>query len=154
MSYELCRHIKVNGLRCKAMCITGEFWCYFHTRLHFRHRCIIETKPITPRTPLYMPVLEDRESVQVAISLVAGAIATGHINEKRAATLIRILTLASRNVGKVGDLVTTPAVANSVSSYFPTLDGRDLADRRMDDDSDPPEFIRRSRTPNPPAPEI
>ena len=150
MSYELCRHIKANGKRCKAAALTSEYWCYFHSRTHFRHRNVLSSKPVTTPTPLSIPVLEDRESVQVAISLVAGAIATGHLDDKRATTLIRVLTLAQRNVGNAGDLITSPSIADAVCSFLATDDGAHIAPRRMNDDSQLP-AQQRARSANHPS---
>ena len=138
MPYEICRHIKTNGRRCQSPALTDQFWCYFHDRLHFRHRSVLQAKRVAAPAPLLMPVLEDRESVQVAISLVAGAIATGHLDDKRTAALLKILTLANRNVGKAGDLINSAGSADAVLSFLSTLDGRDIDWRRMSDDSEPP----------------
>jgi hypothetical protein len=32
----VCRHIKTNGLQCRAVALTDAPFCYFHTRLHAR----------------------------------------------------------------------------------------------------------------------
>jgi len=44
MQYELCRHIKTNGTRCKAPSLTDGLWCYFHHRLHQRHDAFRHTE--------------------------------------------------------------------------------------------------------------
>jgi len=44
MQYELCRHIKTNGTRCKAPSLTDGLWCYFHHRLHQRHNTYRHTE--------------------------------------------------------------------------------------------------------------
>ena len=38
MQYPICRHIKTNGLQCQAPALNEAPYCYFHTRLHQRHR--------------------------------------------------------------------------------------------------------------------
>lgn len=140
MPYELCRHVKANGRRCQSPTLTDSFWCYFHARLHSRHRDLRSAKPSCTPTALTIPPIEDRESIQVALSLVIGAIASGHIDEKRAATILRGLQIACRNLGGDGYLMTEPYASSIVRSFQPTADGLNLAPRRMDDNSAPPKL--------------
>ena len=80
--FELCRHVKANGLRCGSPAIRGENWCFFHERLLTRHRNIRAIPSKTPKLNLQLPPLEDRESIQIALSLVTDAILTGVLAEK------------------------------------------------------------------------
>ncbi len=144
MPYELCRHIRANGKRCHAAALTNEFWCFFHTRLHFRHRAVRSAKAAAGPTPLILPPIEDRESIQVAASVIVGALATGHLDDRRAASIIRALQLASRNLTEF--VHTEPHPDSTVRSYTPTLDGLELAPRHMSDHSTPPE--RKRAAPN------
>jgi hypothetical protein len=97
MQYELCRHIKANGIQCKAPSLTGEEWCYFHNRLHQRHSHYRHTAAtrgyLLPGQHIQLTALEDRESVQVALSVVINALATGHLDTKRATALLYGLQL-------------------------------------------------------------
>ena len=34
MQYDLCRHIKTNGVQCQSPALAESQWCYFHSRLH------------------------------------------------------------------------------------------------------------------------
>jgi hypothetical protein len=136
MPYELCRHVKVNGLRCQSPALTGESWCYFHHRLITRHRYLNQARVDRTTLALRLPALEDRESIQVALSLITDAILTGILPEKRAAILLRAISIASRNASAI---VTQPADPDKiVRSTMPTLDGFNLDERRMDDLSQPP----------------
>ena len=142
MPYELCRHIRANGKRCHAAALTNETWCFFHTRLHFRHRAVRSAKAAATPTPLILPPIEDRESIQVAASIIAGALATGHLDDKRATSILRALQLASRNLS--GFPITEPNPDTTVRSYTPTLDGLELAPRHMSDNSTPPPITPRT----------
>jgi len=134
MPFEICRHVKTNGLRCQSPALTDEHWCYFHYRLITRHRYLNEIR--TERPVLQIPALEDRESIQVALSLVSGAVLNGTLSEKRAAILLRALSIASRNAL---NLDTEPCDSDIVvRSTMPTLDGFHLDERRMSDSSQPP----------------
>ena len=148
MSYNLCRHIKTNGKVCRSPALTDHSFCYFHQKLRRRHRDLtapstrpveitheivydprgypvpqpLPTAAITPITAeLDLPLLEDRESVQVAISLVVSAIARNRIDPRRAATILYGLQLASNNTRHTTIEPTAsslaPAVAHSASGY-------------------------------------
>ena len=83
MQYELCRHIKTNGLQCKGAALAGGIWCYFHHRLHQRHSAFRPTQAtrgyLIPGQHIELTALEDRESVQVALSVVINALAIGQL---------------------------------------------------------------------------
>jgi hypothetical protein len=129
MQYPLCRHIKANGVQCKAPALTDATWCYFHTRLHQRHSGFRHTPAtrgyLIPGQHIELTALEDRESVQIALSVVINALATGHIETKRATALLYGLQLASMNSAR---LHTEPYAPDVVLSAHPTPDGLDLAE--------------------------
>src|SRR5205807_4869233 len=118
-----------NGLQCKAAALTGGLWCYFHHRLHHRHTAFRPTQAtrgsLIPGHHIALTALEDRESVQVALSVVINALATGHLDIKRATSLLYGLQLASNNAR---GLHTEPRVTNTVRAIEPSPDGLDLAE--------------------------
>jgi len=101
MYVKLCRHIKTNGLQCRGVALTGTPFCYFHDRLHRRHASYIYTPAaqgyLMPGKDVQLCALEDRESVQLALSVVINALATGNIEINRATALLYGLQLASSN---------------------------------------------------------
>jgi hypothetical protein len=127
--YPLCRHVRTNGLQCQSPALTGEDHCYFHNRLHARHA---RFRP-TPGSEVYfthgqdldLGPLEDRESVQSALSVVINALATGRIDARRGTTLLYGLQLASSNAARLNPTPGTPNVVRAVESS-PT--GLDLAE--------------------------
>jgi hypothetical protein len=129
MQYELCRHIKTNGLQCKAAALTDGLWCYFHHRLHQRHNTFRHTEAtrgyLIPGQHIELTALEDRESVQVALSVVINALATGKLDIKRATALLYGLQLASNNAR---GLYTEPYASSTVRSIDHSPDGLDLAE--------------------------
>ena len=129
MQLALCRHIKTNGTRCKAPSLTGGLWCYFHHRLHQRHSSYRQTEAtrgyLIPGQHVELTTLEDRESVQVALSVVINALATGKLETKRAVALLYGLQLASNNAR---GLQTEPYAANVVRTVEPSVEGLDLAE--------------------------
>ena len=128
MQLTLCRHIKTNGTRCKAPSLTDGTWCYFHQRLHQRHTAFRPTAAtrgyLIPGQHIELIPLEDRESVQVALSVVINALATGQLDIKRATALLYGLQLASNNAA---GLQTKPFAPDVVRSVEPSPEGLDLA---------------------------
>jgi hypothetical protein len=138
MPETLCRHIKTNGRRCKSPSLGQTAFCYFHSRLHRRHRNLVENRrnlaesdqnnlqstQITPEIELDLPPLEDAESIQLAISLVVAALARNRIDSRRAATILYALQLASTNARSIN---TEPYAPSIVRTVVHKKSGLDLA---------------------------
>ena len=121
MPTNYCRHIRPNGTRCRSLALTGQPRCFWHQDLHQRHRTLYpapgtfaaerfgprlfgepanperDSMPIIP-IQLDFPALEDRASIQLAISLLLGALAQNRIEPRRAATMLYGLQVAGSNV--------------------------------------------------------
>jgi hypothetical protein len=108
----ICRHIKTNGQRCGSPALTDHAFCYFHRTLAQRHPKP-HTADLTPtiihprdhtrelqvatEPSLHLPALEDRESIQLAASMIIGALARNSLDTKRATALLYGLQVASAN---------------------------------------------------------
>ena len=129
MQCPLCRHIKTNGLRCKSPALTDAPYCYFHARLNERHSSYRHTAAsrgyLIPGQHIQLTTLEDRESIQVALSLVINALATGQLDTRRATALLYGLQLASSNAAHLNLTPYAPEVVRTAES---TPDGLDLAE--------------------------
>jgi hypothetical protein len=129
MELPLCRHIRTNGLRCKSPALTDAIYCFFHARLHERHSNYRHTAAsrgyLIPGQHIQLTTLEDRESIQVALSVVINALATGNLDSRRATALLYGLQLASSNAAQL-DL--TPYAFEVVRTAESTPDGLDLAE--------------------------
>jgi hypothetical protein len=143
METSICRHIKTNGRRCKSPSLGLSAFCYFHSRLHRRHKNLVENSPVlredsSNHTPsatgqpeylpdpleLDLPPLEDAESIQVSISLLIAALARNRIDAKRAAVILYGLQLAATNARS---LTIEPAAASIIRTLSRTKSGIDLA---------------------------
>jgi hypothetical protein len=128
MKVALCRQIKTNGLRCKAPAMTEASYCYFHSRLNERHsgyHTAASRGYLAPGQHIQLTALEDRESIQVALSVVINALATGQLETRRATTLLYGLQLASSNAARLNLTPYAPEVVRTAES---TPDGLDLAE--------------------------
>lgn len=128
---RLCRHIKTNGRQCGSPSLEEKQWCYFHNRLHQTHRAFRHKEEQTssrslPGEHMRLLALEDLESVQVAISAVINALASGELKPKPAATLLYGLQIASTNATRINK--SSAPDDNPVLSSATTPDGLDYAD--------------------------
>ena len=122
MPTKYCRHIKANGERCGSLALLRQPFCYYHVEIERRHRRDIPRRdamltvlhPMTlqdgsQRDPtvaeqfpqLDLPQLEDRHSIQIALSMIVAALAEDRIDPKRAALLFYGLQVASLNAHKL-----------------------------------------------------
>ena len=103
MQVPICRHIKSDGIQCRGLAVNGSVFCFFHRKLHrshdlYRDKAYFQSAQSAGHHPfLQLPAMEDRASIQLAISSVINALATGCIDEKRAYALFNGLYLASNN---------------------------------------------------------
>ena len=89
---RVCTHIKVTGVRCGSPALRGEQFCYFHQRM-------IRGVRTPPESRLHpVALLEDEESIQVALMEVINALLRNTIDPKRAALILRALNIATRNI--------------------------------------------------------
>jgi hypothetical protein len=135
----ICRHIKTNGERCGSPAMRDHAFCYFHRNLTARHpkpapdpvTTIIhslnptrEPQVAAAQPTLNLPPLEDRESIQLAASLIIGALARNTLDIRRAATLLYGLQVASANARKLNH---QPSLSYIVTETTLTSTGDEIA---------------------------
>ncbi len=81
-----CRHVKTNGLRCQSPALGRRDYCFFHARAL-----------TPPKAQLALPVLEDPNSIQLALLDLARLVAADRLEHKRAYLLLHILQTAAGN---------------------------------------------------------
>ena len=116
--YQECRHIMPSGNRCHSPALSGTNFCYFHSRLHTK----VKDRTSKFEESVTIPVLENRTSIQLALSQVLNAFGSKKLDTRQAYTLLYGLQIASQNIGDE-DLQSYGAV-KSVSS---SEDGDELA---------------------------
>jgi hypothetical protein len=90
-AYKQCEFIKTNGVRCGSPAMRGFFYCYFH-------RNSLEPTAPAGMSSYKLPVLEDPETIQVAITRVIQGLAYGTIDAVRAKFMLYALQIASQNI--------------------------------------------------------
>jgi hypothetical protein len=99
-----CQHIKVNGVQCGSPALRRQRFCFFHK--HFndeRIRLATDTarasRPPAKRPVMFtLPVLEDANSIQIALMQVMRLLLSGRIEHKTASLLLYALQTASANL--------------------------------------------------------
>ncbi len=91
---KLCHHVKANGTCCESPALRDQDYCFFHVAQ--RQRVRRTSRAARLQQPFSLPLLEDIESVQLAISDTLNAIVTGQIDAKTAGLLLSGLRTAAR----------------------------------------------------------
>lgn len=108
-----CQHVKTNGTQCKSPALSGGKLCFFHRRAR-QQRLRMEAEVEDPQ-PLVLPLLEDANSIQMALMQIMQLMISGRMDRKMAGTLLYSLQIASSNLARVKlepwaqDVVTHPS---------------------------------------------
>lgn len=92
---ELCHHVKANGACCDSPALKDEPYCFFHKASRERTKRMRRAARL--KLPLQLPILEDRETIQLAIGDVLNALLAGQIDHKTAGLLLYGLQTAAGN---------------------------------------------------------
>src|SRR5580704_1014496 len=110
-----CEHIKTNGEFCGSPALRRRNYCYFHLtavgrrlrieRAHASMRArAAETFDVAiAPVELELPLLEDANSIQIALMQVIDAVLHNRIDSKRAGLVLYGLQTASSNVARGAD---------------------------------------------------
>jgi len=101
MGQRLCNHIKQNGALCEAVALRESDCCYFHHRSREREglRVRLGGPPqASAATGIELPLLEDNNSIQVALQQILEALLDRRIDPRRAALMLYGLQTAIGNL--------------------------------------------------------
>jgi hypothetical protein len=91
-----CQHVKVNGVQCGSPALRRKTHCYFHTRVEHERRAAAETTD--GKRSFGFPLLEDANSIQVALMKMVQMLGAGTLDHKTAGLMIYALQTASYNL--------------------------------------------------------
>ena len=98
-----CQHIKTNGNRCGSPCIQGHPFCYFHNRAYL------------DRKDFRIPLIEDAESLQLAINEVLRGLFAGQIDMLEARTALYAMRISAVNMPRTCfKLLREPAAVDNI----------------------------------------
>jgi len=120
-----CTHIKTNGTQCGSPALRGRRFCFFHKNWQGQ-RIALNVQPAAPLS-FTMPVLEDADSVQVALMQVMRLLLAGQLDPKVAGLTLYALQTAALNLRQ---MKLEPFRRESV-----VIDPRSIADNGVGDDA-------------------
>jgi hypothetical protein len=92
----LCNHVKANGTVCESPALQDKPFCFFHAAAHDRVKR--QRRAARHKLPFQLPLLEDAESVQLAIGDTLNALLSGQIDHKTAGLILYGLQTAAGNI--------------------------------------------------------
>ena len=95
-----CQHLKVNGAQCNSPALRKKRFCFFHNRFQAERLKLAQDKRRRTAT-IFFPVLEDANSIQVALMQVMRLLITQQIEHPTARLLLQALRLATTNLKEV-----------------------------------------------------
>jgi hypothetical protein len=132
-----CQHIKVNGTQCACPALRRNRFCYFHKR-HQEQRIALNTDRLrndrarcARNLTFDLPVIEDANSIQVALMQVIHLLLAGRLDPKIAGLTLYALQTASANLRRTNF---EPFVHNVVLD--PKTVGNTPLERHVWEDSD------------------
>lgn len=98
MPVSRCQHIKANGVQCGSPALKGRRHCYFHNRFRETEINFLTGKGLHYMNTFILPVLEDANSIQIALTQIMQLVLGRQIEQKIATTLLYALQTASANL--------------------------------------------------------
>ena len=92
-----CQHLKINGAQCDSPALHRRRFCFFHNRIQEETLKLARDKRRRSGT-IFLPILEDANSIQVAIMQVMRLLVTQQIDHPTARLLLQALRLATTNL--------------------------------------------------------
>jgi hypothetical protein len=99
-SIPRCQHIKVNGTQCGSPALRRNRLCYFHKTWQGARIALGANRARRNRAVFDLPLLEDANSIQLALMQVMRLILSGQIDGKTAGLLLYALQTASSNLAR------------------------------------------------------
>ena len=93
-----CQHIKTNGTQCGSPALHRKRFCYFHNRWRATSINLKRASAARSASVLELPVLEDADSIQVALMQVMRLILSRQLDHKTAGLILYGLQTASANL--------------------------------------------------------
>jgi hypothetical protein len=93
-----CQHIKTNGTQCGSPSLKRKKYCFFHHRWRETRLDLNNAGALRLTTTVVLPVLEDADSIQVALMQVMRLMLCRQIEHKTAGLLLYALQTASSNL--------------------------------------------------------
>ena len=145
-SIARCQHLKVNGTQFGSPALRKQRFCYFHKDWR-QKRLQINVNIRREQGALTLPVLEDANSIQVALMQVMRLLLTAQIEHRTAGLLLYALQTASANLARTTfepELPTRVVIDRATVARRPigATAWSTAKDREYDDQDEPKQYIQ------------
>ena len=110
-----CRHRMPTGATCHSPAMRKSAYCYYHARLHQP-----QNRRRPPNFPVKLPVLDSQNAVQIGLTDVMNAIASGQLEPRRAGQILYGMQMASTALKRLSDLRLAPPSEDAGFPSAPT----------------------------------
>jgi len=137
-----CQHIKVNGTQCGSPALRRNRFCFFHKRFQDERIHLSADRRRRGVATFILPVLEDPNSIQMAIMQIMHFILTGQIEHKTASLLLYALQTASTNLRstkfepRMHQVILNPRDAAEIALNCDAWDDEDFEDEDEEEELD------------------
>ena len=140
-----CQHIKVNGVQCGSPALRRNRFCFFHKRFQDERIRLSADRARRGVATFILPLLEDANSIQMAIMQIMRLILTGQIEHKTASLLLYALQTASSNLRstkfepRMHQVVLNPRDAADIPLDCNAWDDEDFDEDEEEEEAEPDE---------------
>jgi len=142
---DRCQHIKVNGVQCGSPALRRNRFCFFHKRFQDERIRLSADRRRHGVATFILPVLEDANSIQMAIMQIMRLILTQQIEHKTASLLLYALQTASSNLRstkfepRMHQVILNPRDAADIPLDCDAWDDEDFDEQEEEEEAEPDE---------------
>ena len=137
-----CQHIKINGVQCGSPALRRHRFCFFHKRYHEESIRLATDKARRSPGTFTLPLLEDANSIQIALMEVMSLLLARQIDHKTASLLLYALQTASGNLSRTRfnpnehDIILDPRDAAITPLNYRAWEDHEFEEENEDEDED------------------
>jgi len=137
-----CQHLKINGTQCGSPALRRNRLCFFHKRFQDERIKLAVDRKRAPAT-FILPVLEDANSIQIALMQVMRLLVSQQIEHKTASLLLYALQTASTNLRMTefkpipNEVILEPRNAGNTLLGESVWEDEDFEDEDEEDEEEP-----------------
>ena len=93
-----CQHLKINGTQCGSPALRRNRFCFFHKRFQDERIKLSADRARRGVATFELPILEDANSIQIALMQVMRLLVSGQLDHKTASLMLYSLQIATSNL--------------------------------------------------------
>jgi hypothetical protein len=140
-----CQHLKMNGVQCMSPALKWRRHCFFHNRI--RREQARNAKDESAQRRFELPLLEDANSVQMALMKVMQMLGSGRLDHRTAGLMLYALQTASHNLRNLSfePSESTDVVIDRDDIHRTYIGGQQWFEEDFDEEEDENEAVAEGR---------